>query len=37
MRQSDKDGSGSIDQEEFEAISKKFPNVLFPTYEAPTG
>jgi len=32
MRQADKDGSGSIDLDEFIVVSQKFPNLLFPMH-----
>ena len=30
MKQADKDGDNEINYEEFQIISKKFPNILFP-------
>lgn len=32
MKQADKDGSGSVDMEEFLIIAHKFPNLLFPNF-----
>ena len=32
MAQADKDGDGVVDLDEFTVVSKKFPNILFPTY-----
>mmetsp|Transcript_38486 Transcript_38486/g.86385 ORF Transcript_38486/g.86385 Transcript_38486/m.86385 type:complete len:112 (+) Transcript_38486:3-338(+) len=31
MKQTDKDGSGTLTLDEFLVVSKKFPNILFPT------
>ena len=30
MKQADKDGSGELSLEEFQVVSQKFPNILFP-------
>ena len=32
MSQADKNGDGIITYQEFVAVSKKFPNILFPAY-----
>ena len=32
MSQADKNGDGVMSLEEFAAVSKKFPNILFPSY-----
>ena len=34
MAQADKDGDGVITFDEFVIVSKKFPNILFPAYQA---
>jgi serine/threonine-protein phosphatase 2B regulatory subunit len=33
MKQADKDGDNEINFEEFQVISKKFPNILFPDFK----
>ena len=37
MRQADKDGSGTIDLDEFIVVSQKFPNLLFPMHAQAGG
>lgn len=37
MSQADKDGDGVITFDEFVIVSKKFPNILFPAYQATTA
>lgn len=32
MSQADKNGDGVMSFDEFAAVSKKFPNILFPSY-----
>ena len=31
MKHADRDGSGTLSQEEFVVVAAKFPNILFPT------
>jgi hypothetical protein len=35
MKQADKDGTGSIDLEEFVFVASRFPNIVFPSFDAP--
>ena len=37
LSQADKDGDGVVSYDEFVAVSKKFPNILFPAYQNARG
>ncbi len=37
MKQADKDGSGTVDLEEFVIVAEKFPSLMFPNFSSPAA